>query len=544
VKKLFNPKLLSIKSGLILFSLVPSFVLLCLISVTLSHSQWQKELTKAENKFTKAVMEINSTMEQAMNFSTNTVSNAHIISIFDETQTGMNKNYETFRSLDMFFSNYHEKKESAQKNITIYHDNYSMYRSAFSDYIDALEPKLLTILMKQKSSENLWIEDKGNHYLYKTANSPKHTIIMEYRIPGEKFDEIFNKFDVYTNDTKGYTNSIKLVSSSKESYNEFQRSLLNGKTAILKVPKSLMIHIYLANFVIFLAAFALLASVLILFANLFSGKFKQKLTSFVDALADTSTQTVYQLQGERDNVLSPIYDKIVNLIHQINELNTKNNQITQEKNIIELKYVQSQFNPHLLYNTLSVLKWECVKYDAGLGNTIDSMVDYYRSCISDYSEVVELGEEITLIKNYLSLMEFVHKRAYPLLLNIDEKLMNLQTTKHILQPFVENSILHGIQHKPEGYIKIEGTLENDFAVIKIMDNGTGIDKNKMNEIKNDNYFSKYKSYGIKNTKERIRLFHGEESSLKVESRDTGGTCVTIKVPVGKFEDTENIDNDV
>ena len=531
MKKLFNPKLLSIKSGLILFSLVPSFILLCFISVIASHNQWQKELTKAENKFSKAVLEINSTLEQAMNFSTNTVSNSYIISIFDETQTGMNTNYETFRSLDMFFSNYHEKKQSAQKNITIYHDNYSMYRSAFSNYIDSLEPKLLSVLREQKSGDNLWCEDSDNYYLYKTANSPRHTIIMEYRVPKEKFDEIFNKFDVYANDTKGYTNSISFVSSSVKAKDEFQRSLLNGETATLKVPKKLMIHIYFTNFVVFLAAFSLLASVLILFANLFSGKFKQRLTSFVDRLADTNTQAVYPARSERDNVLSPIYDKIVNLIHQINELNTKNNQITQEKNIIELKYVQSQFNPHLLYKTLSVLKWECVKYDLGLGNTIDSMVDYYRSCISDYGEVVELNEEITLIKNYLSLMEFVHKRSYPLLLSIDDNLLKLKTTKHILQPFVENSILHGIQHKPEGYIKIDGTSENDFAVIKIMDNGTGIDKDKMGEIKSDNYFSKYKSYGIKNTRERIRLFHGEESNLKVENRDTGGTCVTIRVPM-------------
>ncbi len=539
MKKLFNPKLLSIKSGLILFSLVPSFVLLCFISVTVSHNQWQKELTKAENKFSKAVLEINSTLEQAMNFITNTVSNSYIISIFDETLTGMNTNYATFRSLDMFFSNYHERKDSAQKNITIYHDNYSMYRSAFSNYIDVLEPELLAILKKQKSAENLWSEDEDNYYMYKTANSPEHTIIMEYRVPKENFDEIFNKFDVYTNDTKGYSNSISFVPSAVEAQSEFQRSLLNGKTAILNVPKSLMIHIYFTNFVIFLAAFALLASVLILFANLFSGKFKVRLTSFVDRLADTNITEANTIQDERDNVLSPIYDKIVKLIHQINELNTTNNRITQEKNTIELKYVQSQINPHLLYNTLSVLKWECVKYDLGLGNTIDSMVDYYRSCISDYGEVIELNDELTLIKNYLSLMEFVHKRSYPLILSIDDRLLGFKTTKHILQPFVENAILHGIQHKPEGYIKIEGTVDNEFAVIVIMDNGTGIEKDKMSEIRSNNYFSKYKSYGIKNTKERIRLFHGEESSLKVENRDTGGTCVTIRVPIGELENAEN-----
>lgn len=532
MKSFIKSKFLSIKSGLLIFSLIPTFVLMTVISLIVSYNNCQKIISRAENNFSKAVLEINSVMEQALNFSTNTVSNSNILSLFDEVKSDMRTNYDTFTSLRMFFSNYYENDAASRRNITIFHNNYTMYRSSFSDYIDNLNPELVNQLKTHSSKDILWTEDDSFIYLYKTASGTKHTIITRYSISKNEINSILNKFDVLSNDVSKFKNKIVFSDSDGDSPLIFTRSLINNQSISLVIPIRLMLYTYINYFSVFFAFYLLLASILILFSNLFAAKFKVRLTGFVDSIADNKSLRKININTlENDKVLTPIYNKIINLISEINELNAKNVQISEEKKLIELKYVQSQFNPHLLYNSLSVLKWECSSYDSSLVDAIDSMADYYRACISDYNEVINISEEIELVRKYLSLMGFVHKRAYSFIMRIDEDIMCMKAPKHILQPFVENSILHGIQQKPEGYIKIEGTLENGFAVLRVIDNGSGISEERMKEIKKADYFSKYKSYGIKNTFERIKLFYGDTCKFDIESNN--GTVITLTIPFNK-----------
>ena len=105
--------------------------------------------------------------------------------------------------------------------------------------------------------------------------------------------------------------------------------------------------------------------------------------------------------------------------------------------------------------------------------------------------------------------------------------MSFYTVKHLLQPFVENAILHGIQQNDGGFISITGEENESFVILKVKDNGKGITDQRIREIESMNYFSAYKSYGIKNTQERIKIFHGKESHIKISSSEGEGTCITI-----------------
>ena len=529
--KQFKLKVLNIKSGLLLFSLIPTFILIFVISFAISRNQWQESLTLAENKFSKAVQEINVSLNQAINFSINTISNHYLVSLFEMNYESTDMNYQTFLSLDMFFTNYKEQSASAQRNIVIYHNNYSMYRNTFSKYIDTLDPVLLEQLKALSSSEMLWTEDEKNFNVYKAANSANLILISEYSIPKNKIDEIVNKFDVLKNNNAAEENTLLLSDVPQSGAYVFNKTLANGKHISLRVPASLKYHIYWENFFLFFVCSSFFALIIIIFSNLFTSRFKHKITVFIDRIASSENLTeIKQLSCIESDILSPVYKKILDLIESINELHSRNNRITAEKSMIELKYVQSQFNPHLLYNTLGVLKWKCLKYDTSLAKTIDSMADYYRACISCYDEVISFSDEIDLIKKYIELMEFIHTRSYPTHIHIDDALLTFQTPKHILQPFVENAILHGIQQKKEGYIKIDGDIVGDFVILKLFDNGNGIPPERLEKIKSANYFSKYKSYGIKNTAKRINLFYGDCSSLSIESEPGKSTLVTIKIP--------------
>ncbi|MBO4896664.1 MAG: histidine kinase [Clostridia bacterium] len=527
MRTLNKPKLFSIKSGLLMFSLVPTFVLVVVIALTLSYNQWHKALAQAEEKFSKAVSEIDSALDQAVNFSVKTVTNSYLIDLFEQEDDGMSSNYETFRILSMSLSNYHDLNSTGFSKFAIFHDNHSIYRSTFSGYIDDLDPEFAEYLKKHGAQDMIWDEDDDYIYFYKNAQAKNHTVLTRYTIDKRIINDSIEKFNVLSNERSGFKNTVSFRYMTDTGENCFEKQLLNGRFMYLTVPWELKAYIYSINFGIFMVAYLLIAALFILFSNIFADKFKKRLTGFVDKLSDNKTlDPSLSLPFENDSVLTPIYSKIANLVSEINELNRENAEITQEKNLIELKYVQSQFNPHLLYNSLSVLKWECEKYDKSLAKAIDSMADYYRACISEYNEIVTLEGEIELVKKYLSLVGFVHKRVYPLIVRIDPELMNMQIPKHILQPFVENSVLHGIQQKMEGYIKITGNVEDGYTVLRIIDNGAGIPPERIKEIKESNYFSKYKSYGIKNTFERIRLFYGEDSELLIESNE--GTQITIK----------------
>ena len=221
--------------------------------------------------------------------------------------------------------------------------------------------------------------------------------------------------------------------------------------------------------------FSLLALLIRFLSGIFIALQKSKLSGFIDELAGkTSSADLLNTPLDTKDVLFPVYQKIIQLISDVNNLHERNSQIMTEKNMIELKYIQSQFNPHLLYNTLGVLKWKCIKQSPALADVIDSMADYYRACIGGYDEIVTFSEELNLIQKYIALMEFTHERSYPTDYRIEKELLDFRMPKHLLQPFVENAILHGIQQKPSGYLQIEAKKENDYVVFKVIDNGNGI----------------------------------------------------------------------
>ncbi len=516
---------LNVRFGLLLFSLIPSFLLIFTISLAVSSMQWQRAHSKAETNLSKATVEINTILEQAVNFTSNTISNSYVPSMFEKNYSSIKDSYETYRYLDMFFANYKENDASSGTNIKIFHDNYSLYRSEYFNYIDVLDEKLVKKLKASKTADVFWTDENNSFCAYKALNTKSLTFVIQYKIPKSKINKILTTFDTEKNDGYEYLNIITFC--SKPQGNEtFSKNLINGSYICLNMPTRLKSYIYMRNMLIFMLAFVLISILLIIFSGMFSSKFRKSVSQFIDTIGTDGITPEPSSSGDE---LEPVYNKIINLIEQVNSLHIKNTKMAEEKNLIELKYVQSQFNPHLLYNTLSVLKWECIKYDPSLGKVIQSMTEYYRSCISAYDEIVTLFDEIELVRKYISLMEFTHKKCYPLIINIEPELNDFKTIKHIIQPFAENAILHGLQQKEGGYIKLSAQRENGFIVIDIIDNGTGIDQNQLEEIKKENYFSKYKSYGIKNTRERIRLFHGENSTLDIYNRDTGGTMVRIRI---------------
>ncbi|WP_312027304.1 sensor histidine kinase [Paenibacillus typhae] len=199
----------------------------------------------------------------------------------------------------------------------------------------------------------------------------------------------------------------------------------------------------------------------------------------------------------------------------------------------ELEVLQSQINPHFLYNTLnSVVRLaERGKNDEVI-TMIQSLSKFFRISLSKGNNIITVQEELDHIRHYLVIQSFRFKNKFRFEIRAQEEVLPLQTIKLILQPIVENALYHGIEMSPdEGLVLITAELQDDLIVIRISDNGIGMSRETLNTILSGGGKSGSGSgVGVRNVNERIGLYYGREFGLSFESELEEGTTVTIVFP--------------
>jgi len=196
---LFKKRPFNMRNGILIFSLVPISVIMCIIVIFISNSQIQKIYSTAENKFIRAAQEINAVIDRAVNFSNNVIANPNITDIFKKQYNNVDENYKAVTSLNMFFTNYYEKV-TAEPSITIYHSNTGMYQSMFSRHLKNLDPELVKKLKKQVTTNVLWTENGTELNAYKALNEDDFMLVTQYKIFKKDIDGILKQFDVFSND--------------------------------------------------------------------------------------------------------------------------------------------------------------------------------------------------------------------------------------------------------------------------------------------------------------------------------------------------------
>ncbi|MBO9605103.1 MAG: sensor histidine kinase [Paenibacillaceae bacterium] len=225
------------------------------------------------------------------------------------------------------------------------------------------------------------------------------------------------------------------------------------------------------------------------------------------------------------------------MLNRINELirETYQNRITQKE--AELKALQSQINPHFLYNTLSIIHWKAVMRDAhDIGSIVNALSRFYRTALNKGSNVIPIRNEIDNIRSYLDIQLVMHDHSFDVSLAVDDRLYGFDMLNLVLQPIVENAIEHGIDLIAEGRGKltIEGKLDGDTVVFDIADNGPGIEPALRDRLLTEHT----EGYGLKNVHERIRLFFGEPYGITILSELGAGTRMRIRFPQYRHEPPE------
>ncbi|AIQ69745.1 histidine kinase [Paenibacillus graminis] len=199
----------------------------------------------------------------------------------------------------------------------------------------------------------------------------------------------------------------------------------------------------------------------------------------------------------------------------------------------ELEVLQSQINPHFLYNTLnSVIRLaERGKTDEVV-TMIQSLSKFFRISLSKGKNMITMQEELDHIRHYLVIQSFRFKNKFRYEIRAEDEVLACQTIKLILQPIVENALYHGIEMLPdEGLITITAGLQEGLIVIRVSDNGLGMSKETLGTLLSGGGKSSSGSgVGVRNVNERIGLVYGREYGLAFESELEEGTTVTICFP--------------
>ena len=227
-----------------------------------------------------------------------------------------------------------------------------------------------------------------------------------------------------------------------------------------------------------------------------------------------------------EDEIGVISDNFDSMLKRVNELIEKTKLQEVEKRDLEIRMLQAQINPHFLFNTLNSLKWTALmNQDYTVSEGLSSLAELLRNTIIDKNELVTIREELENIKNYVVIQKIRYGNSFDVQYEVDELLLENKVIKFILQPIVENSIIHGIDENKENQkIIIKIMSEEENILISIKDNGKGF--NSKEKVKDN----KLSGIGWNNVDERIKLTFGLGYGTTIYSEVNKGTIVKIVIP--------------
>ncbi|MBS5958392.1 MAG: sensor histidine kinase [Clostridiales bacterium] len=289
------------------------------------------------------------------------------------------------------------------------------------------------------------------------------------------------------------------------------------------------------------------ACTLILFASILAVLLSARITRPIKQL-QAAMKEVQQGKFEQvyidtggENEISSLTRSFNKMTERIEELMKNNRKEQAEKRKSELKALQSQINPHFLYNTLDSIIWLIETEDLSQAIKMTSVLArFFRQAIGNSKIYVSVWQELEYTRNYLLIQQMRYKDKVAFRILVDEDVMECAIVKLVLQPLVENALYHGLKYKTtQGNIIITGGREGDFVILKIQDDGIGMSKEALASVFKEKVSDKrHNGVGMKNIEDRLKMHYGPDYGLFVESEEGRGTTVTVTIPFKRMEETD------
>lgn len=521
----------SFRNKIFIYSLLPVIIILAIISVVISMLRWKQYYNEVDTGSINNAQYINmqfTNLEHTMN---NIISDGVFDEVFRiDSSTDFSERIVLLNELNKYCNRFYNSYNADKVRIKIYHDNYNVYRSEYLGYINELSDEVLSEVTQTENSVGKWIAGDRDTTLFCNMSNKKYTVILSCSIDSFSLKSFLNT-NIYYSNMGLSSQDVSIQNTKPDRQNGFMivQPLISGQYLVINIPKTKMAELFLPIIGICTAIALFVFVVSLILSNNTSVKLTQKLYDFFSFIKNEKLyEDIDKVQIDKNDEFYEVFEKVKQLVHDMENVSAEKNKLLTENINLQLAHAQSQINPHLLYNSLSVIRWSCIDNNPELVDKVDAMVDYYRLSINDINDDYTIGNEIELIKKYIRLISFLHEVDYKYKINIDEKLMGLVTIQHIFQPFIENSVLHGINGNPDGEIDITGEIDGGNIVFGIADNGIGFDKS---EVKAKLADGMGKHIGLENTIHRIKLHYGKESTVNVVSAVGRGTEVIITIPI-------------
>ena len=285
--------------------------------------------------------------------------------------------------------------------------------------------------------------------------------------------------------------------------------------------------------------YVLVALGLIAVALVISSEIARNITFPIQKLRDSMKRvqkgdfSAAEIEVYSDNEIGSLTRPFNVMTHKIQDLMAQNIQEQEQKRKIELKALQSQINPHFLYNTLDSIIWMAEgKKNEEVVLMTASLARLLRQSISIENELVTIGQEIEYVRSYLTIQKMRYKDKLEFEINVDPRITHAQIIRLVLQPIVENAIYHGLKYKEsKGMLKVHGYELGERIIIDITDDGVGMDEETLKHIYDKhkvNYHSN--GVGVYNVQQRLVLYYGKEYGIIYHSEKGKGTTATVVIP--------------
>ena len=249
------------------------------------------------------------------------------------------------------------------------------------------------------------------------------------------------------------------------------------------------------------------------------------------AKGDFTTRTICENHDELAILSDRFNDMTIQLEQQVKSIRLEQENLRY----MELKLLQTQINPHFLYNTLDTIIWliEGDKNKEAI-DIVVSLSEFFRIVVSKGRDFITIREEEIHINSYLQIQQSRYKDILSYEINIPEELYVYQILKLTLQPLIENSLYHGIKmQRTKGKITVLGEIIDEVIYFHVIDNGIGMNEEELNALRKEVEMPGNKQstgFGLANVNKRIKLYYGNDYGLVIQSKKGEGTEITIKFP--------------
>ena len=369
--------------------------------------------------------------------------------------------------------------------------------------LDALSPSFTRM---DREGSMLVIADEQGEYLFGTKHLPSD---IKFDFSQKSFSLREDNYYVTSKKVRGMDWQIVSLISEENLYQE----LHNFRNMILLYGILLTIVLEIIAFFIYHSIYDPMNNILTTMRSIDEER------SLVQRVVDDGNDEVHQVAVNFNELL----DRIEELVKTVESEQ-------EQKRETQFQLLQAQINPHFLFNTLNTLHFlALMNDDKPVGEGISALAKLLRNTITDQKDEVSVAEEIENLKNYIIIQKLRYVDLFETVYNIDEEVKDCKILKFLLQPIVENSILHAFEEDREHQLlTIRAQKYHHYLKISIGDNGKGF---KPKERKNSN--RNLSGIGIDNISERIRLMYGEKYSMQIQSSIGFGTIVTLLLPFTK-----------